>query len=80
MILLFQPAEQNGRGAIGVLNDKNFDFEHIDYVFALHNLPGYELGKTIIKKGIFTATVKSLIIKLKGKTAHAAQPETGYNP
>jgi amidohydrolase len=77
--LLFQPAEENGEGAKAVLADKNFDFEP-DYVFALHNLPGYELHEIVCREGSFTAAAKSIIIKLSGKTSHAAEPELGINP
>lgn len=78
--LLFQPAEENGEGAKAVLADKNFPTEPIDYVFALHNLPGIKKGNVVTKEGPFTANVTSIIIKLNGKTAHAAEPEMGYNP
>src|SRR5690606_35881140 len=43
VVLLFQPAEENGAGAVQVLKDKKFKKITPDYVFALHNLPGYPL-------------------------------------
>ncbi len=78
--LLFQPAEEDGSGAMAVLEDENFPPVSFDYVFALHNLPGYPLGSVVVRQGAFTAAVRSLVIKLKGKTAHAAEPENGINP
>jgi|TARA_R110000737_G_scaffold50895_2_gene71984 amidohydrolase len=80
VVLLFQPAEENGMGAEAVLNDDHFQNLKFDYVFALHNIPGYPKNQIILKENIFNANVKSMIIKLKGKTAHAAEPEKGYNP
>jgi len=77
--LLFQPAEETGQGAAAVIADPLFDLSP-DYVFALHNLPGFETGVVVLKENIFTAAVNSLVIELKGKTAHAAEPETGMNP
>ena len=77
--LLFQPAEETGEGAASVVQDSRFNIKP-DYVFALHNLPGYETGNIVVKDGLFSAAVNSIIIKLKGKTAHAAEPEFGYNP
>lgn len=77
--LLFQPAEENGMGAVSVLTDPAFDINP-DFVFALHNLPGYELHQVICRPQAFTAAVKSIIIKLYGKTSHAAEPELGINP
>lgn len=80
VILLFQPAEENGMGAAAVLDDAGFQREPIDYVFALHNLPGFELNDVVVKEQEFTGNVKSIILKMTGKTAHAAEPEKGYNP
>ncbi len=81
VLLLFQPAEEIGAGAGRVLRDLRFEqFYPIDYAFAFHNLPGFPLGKVLIKRGAFTASVQSLIIRLEGKAAHAGEPETGVNP
>ena len=80
VLLLFQPAEENGMGAEAVLNDDSFKEENIDYVFALHNLPGYEKHEIVVKENEFTGNVKSIILKMTGKTAHAAEPEQGDNP
>ncbi len=78
--LLYQPAEETGEGASAVIHDPKFESLHFDEVFALHNLPGYELGTVLIKTHSFTAAVRSLVIQLHGKTAHAAEPENGLNP
>ncbi|MFT6844192.1 MAG: amidohydrolase [Flavobacteriales bacterium] len=80
LLLLFQPAEENGMGAEAVLADEVFNQEKIDYTFALHNLPGYPLHEIVVKEQEFTANVKSIILKLTGKTAHAAEPHKGFNP
>lgn len=78
--LLFQPAEETGKGAQLVLDDSKFPSTAIDYVFALHNLPGYPMHHILTFEPWFTATVQSMDIQLKGKTAHAAEPEMGINP
>lgn len=78
--LLFQPSEENGKGAMSVLEDKHFKNLKVDYIFALHNLPGFPMHEVVLKEKEFTANVKSIVVKLKGKTAHAAEPEKGYNP
>lgn len=78
--LLFQPAEENGRGARNVMADSKFQAVEPDYVFALHNLPGYEKNEIVIREGSFTAAVNSIILDLNGKTSHAAEPEFGVNP
>jgi amidohydrolase len=78
--LLFQPAEETGSGAEAILNDPRFSSITPDIAVALHNFPGYKHHSVIIKNGIFTAAVSSLILRLQGKTAHASQPEYGLNP
>ncbi|MEO9475567.1 MAG: amidohydrolase [Cyclobacteriaceae bacterium] len=78
--LLFQPAEENGDGAVGMMEDPLFKKLNPDYAVALHNLPGYDLHEIVFKEGPFTAAANSIVIKLAGKTAHAAEPEMGVNP
>jgi len=80
VVLLFQPAEENGEGAQSILADPNFGKVQPDRVFAYHNLPGYPMHQVVYKKGVFTAAARSMLISLKGKTAHAAEPEMGINP
>lgn len=79
VILLFQPAEEDGSGAAKVFNDSQFNLKP-DFAFALHNLPGYPANEIVIKNDTFTCAVNSMIIKLKGKTAHAGEPHMGINP
>lgn len=79
--LLFQPAEENGRGAVSMLADTDFEKNfNPDFIFALHNVPGEKLHSIHSKSGIFTPSVISLKCILKGKTSHAAEPEKGINP
>ncbi|RIV67674.1 amidohydrolase [Flagellimonas aequoris] len=80
VILLFQPAEETGKGAQMLVQDKKFEALGIDYVFALHNIPKEPINNIIITPKGFSAEVISVIIKTKGKEAHAAEPENGINP
>lgn len=80
LLLLFQPAEENGMGAAAVLSDDAFKVFSPDFVFALHNLPGYPLHQVVVKEMEFTTGVKSMVLKMTGKTAHAAEPDKGINP
>ena len=78
--LLFQPSEENGEGAQGVLKDPQFDPEEYDYAVALHNIPGESLHEVLWKHDNFTPAVQSLILRLTGRTSHAAEPLKGENP
>jgi amidohydrolase len=80
VVLLFQPAEETGEGAIAVINDPNFGRITPDYCFTLHNIPGYPKGSILLKNNTFTAASQGLIVKLTGKTSHAAEPEKGISP
>ena len=80
ILLLFQPAEETGEGAQLVVQDSRYqDFEP-DWVFAMHNLPGYPLGQLVVREGCFASASRGLIIRLEGKTSHAAEPEKGNSP
>lgn len=80
VVLLFQPSEETGEGAELVLNDPEYDEIRPDYVFALHNLPGFDLGKIILRDDTFASASSGLAIDLKGKTSHAAEPQKGKSP
>ncbi len=72
VFLLFQPAEETGKGAARVMNDSRFSGLEIDQAFALHNLPGCEKNKIFIKKGTFACASAGVEIKIKGRFSHAA--------
>ena len=80
VVLLFQPAEETGAGARGVLEDERFESIEPDWIFALNNLPGEALGEIQIKGGPFAAGSVGSILKLEGWTSHAAYPEQGRSP
>jgi len=79
-VLLFQPAEETGEGALAVIRDPNFYRITPDMCFSLHNIPGYPKGSIIIKSNTFSAASQGLIVKLYGKTSHAAEPFKGISP
>lgn len=80
VILLFQPAEEDGAGARAVIADPKFNEIKPDYSFALHNLPGLPLHQVGIKSGPLNFASEGLRIELSGKTSHASHPEDGISP
>jgi len=80
VVLLYQPAEENGEGARAVVKDPSFDEIRPDFAFALHNLPGFPLGKIIVRSGVSNCASCGMVVSMIGKTAHAAQPESGVSP
>src|SRR3989339_42621 len=80
VVLLFQPAEETGEGAIAVINDPNFQRILPQYCFSLHNIPGFPKGSILVKNQTFTAASQGIKVKLTGKTSHSAEPELGISP
>ncbi|KIT15971.1 amidohydrolase [Jannaschia aquimarina] len=80
VVLLFQPAEEIGTGAIAVCEDPAFADLAPDWAFALHNLPEIPTGEAHIPDGPSSAASVGLCIELGGTEAHAAAPETGRSP
>jgi len=80
VIFLFQPAEENLTGAKKIIENINFKKLKPDFIFALHNLPGFEENSIIIKENNFTSTTVGLTIDFIGKPAHAATPTNAQNP
>lgn len=78
--VLFQPSEENGKGAQAVEDSGMLKKLDVDLVFALHNVPGYALHKVVCREGSFTPSVTTLIAYFKGHTSHAAEPWNGRNP
>ena len=80
VVLLFQPAEETGAGALAVLEDAQFESIAPDWIFALHNLPKENFGEIQIRSGPFAAGSVGTVLHFQGKTSHAAYPEQGQSP
>ncbi len=80
VVLLYQPEEETGQGAAKILQQEVIRQLDPQWVFALHNLPGFPKKAIIIKEGPFAAASKGMIIDLQGHSSHAAHPEQGNSP
>ncbi|MDX8491793.1 amidohydrolase [Mesorhizobium sp. VK22B] len=80
VVLMFQPAEETGNGAAGVVADPRFSEIAPDFAFSLHNLPGVPFGQVRLKAGVVNCASRGMRIVLEGKTAHSSMPETGVSP
>ena len=80
VILLAQPAEEDGSGAAAVMADPRFGALTPDWAFALHNMPGVPLGECWLAPGPMNCASVGLKIALGGKTAHAAEPDAAISP
>jgi amidohydrolase len=80
VVLMFQPAEEDGSGARAVVQDPRYAALRPDWAFAIHNWPGAALGQARLAAGVVNCASQGLRIMLEGKTAHAAEPENGLSP
>lgn len=80
VVLIFQPAEETGRGAAAMQADLRWSQIGLDLVFALHNLPGLPLGQVALRPGDMNMASTGLEVRITGSASHAAQPEKGRSP
>lgn len=80
VILMFQPAEEDGSGAKAVVADPAYKDIQADWAFAIHIEPGRPFGYVSTCAGLINCASLGLKISLTGKTAHAADPEDGVSP
>ncbi|RDV00478.1 M20 aminoacylase family protein [Trinickia dinghuensis] len=77
---VFQPAEEGGLGAKRMLDDGLLELYPTDAVFGMHNWPSLPAGHFGLRTGPIMAASTRFRIEVKGKGAHAAQPEKGIDP
>jgi amidohydrolase len=80
VVLMFQPAEEDGSGARAVVADPAYADIAPDWAFAIHNEPGRPFGYVSTRIGLINCASQGLAIRLTGKTSHAANPEDGISP
>jgi metal-dependent amidase/aminoacylase/carboxypeptidase family protein len=80
VVLMFQPAEEDGSGARAVVADPAYAAIAPDWAFAIHNEPGRPFGHVATREGLINCASRGLSIRLSGRTAHAAEPEMGLSP
>ncbi|HKQ96203.1 MAG TPA: amidohydrolase, partial [Aestuariivirgaceae bacterium] len=78
--LIFQPAEEDIGGARRMMDDGLFTRFPCDAVFALHNLPGLDVGRYLFREGPIMAAVDIARIGVKGRGGHGALPHLTADP
>ncbi|MEE3419522.1 MAG: M20 family metallopeptidase [Lachnospiraceae bacterium] len=76
--LIFQPAEEVGRGGRTCA-----DFvagQDISEVYAFHNRSGYPEGAIVVRPGLMQCASVGLEVHFTGKTSHASEPDKGISP
>ncbi len=76
--LIFQPAEEVGRGAARCAD--LIREEGIEEIYAFHNLSGYPENSIVYRKQLTQPASEGLTIRMHGKRSHASAPEEGRSP
>lgn len=79
-VLLFQPAEEGGAGALAMVQDGVMDRFGIAEVYGVHNLPSLPVGQFAMCKGPIMAATDEFDLSIKGRGGHAAQPHRTIDP
>jgi amidohydrolase len=73
-VVIFQPAEEGGAGALAMVKDGLISRFGIQEVYGMHNYPGLPVGQFAIRPGPMMAAADHLQIEIEGKGGHAARP------
>ena len=80
VVLIFQPAEEHGKGAKAMIADGLFERFPVQDVYAIHNFPSVPLNHFITKPGPIMASEDNFEIVIEGVGHHAAMPHRGVDP
>jgi hippurate hydrolase len=78
--LIFSPAEEGLGGARRMIEEGLFRRFPCDAVFAMHNLPGVEQGRLVLRDGAAMASGDTCTITLTGRGGHGALPHLAVDP
>jgi amidohydrolase len=79
-VVIFQPAEEGGAGAMAMIDDGLMDTFRIEQVYGMHNWPGAPIGSFGLRKGPLMASADEITITVEGKGGHGAMPHQCIDP
>lgn len=80
VVVVFQPAEEGGAGALAMLEDGMAERFDIDEFYGMHNYPGMPVGEFGINSGPIMAAADYVTIDIEGHGGHAARPHLTIDP
>jgi hippurate hydrolase len=80
VMLVFQPAEEDISGAKRMVDEGLFEKHNVDGIFALHNLPGFDVGQIVVRPGAITACVDIVEVAIIGVGGHGGLPHQARDP
>ena len=79
VVCLFQPAEESFAGAREMVKAGCLAEPRVRAAAALHLFPHLPSGAVGIRHGVFCAELDTVMIVVRGKSGHAARPNTGID-
>ncbi|GAB1362892.1 hypothetical protein MASR1M32_21280 [Rhodobacter sp.] len=80
VVLLFQPAEEDGGGGQVMVQEGVMDRFGIATVYGIHNAPNVPFGHFQTTPGPLMASVDTAVVKVTGKGGHGATPHETVDP
>ena len=80
VVLIFQPAEEGGRGAVRMIEDGLFERFACDEVYAFHNMPLLGKARASVRSGATLQSLAVFEIAIEGVGGHAAAPHKATDP
>ena len=77
---IFQPSEEDGRGALSMIDDGLFARFPMEAVYGMHNMPGIPAGHFAVRKGSIMTSEDIFVITIEGRGGHASMPERTVDP
>ena len=80
LYVIFQPSEEDGRGALSMIDDGLFERFPMEAVYGMHNMPGIPAGHFAVRKGPIMTSEDVFEIRIQGRGGHASMPERTIDP
>ena len=77
---IFQPSEEDGRGALSMIGDGLFERFPMEAVYGMHNMPGIPAGHFAVRKGAIMTSEDIFVITINGRGGHASMPDRTVDP
>lgn len=77
---VFQPSEEDGLGALSMIDDGLFDRFPMAAVYGMHNMPGIPAGHFAVREGSIMTSEDIFIITIQGRGGHASMPNRAIDP
>lgn len=77
---IFQPSEEDGRGALSMIDDGLFERFPMEAVYGMHNMPGIPAGHFAVRKGSMMTSEDIFVITIQGRGGHASMPDRTVDP